>query len=80
MANVFIYAGLIVMLAGAVFGLFVAVKGYLQSDWRSIGKISYYARFTHGSTSPEMKRLTRMWGIIMVAGLILTGIGLAIGL
>lgn len=80
MANAFIYAGLIVMLTGAVFGLFVAVKGYRQSDWHSIGKISYYARFTHGGTSPEMKRLTRIWGIIMVAGLILTGIGLAIGL
>lgn len=80
MANAFIYAGLIVMLTGAVFGLFVAVKGYRQSDWRSIGKISYYARFTRGNSSPEMKRLTHMWGIIMVAGLILTGTGLAIGL
>ena len=81
MANVFIYAGLIVMLAGAVFGLFVAVKGYRQTDWRKAGRISYYARFTHGNShSPEMKKLTRIWGIIMLAGLILTAIGIAIGL
>lgn len=68
------------MLVGAIFGLIIAVKGYMQTEWRQVRRISYWNNFQFGQMSPQMRKLTRIWAIIMVLGFILTGIGLSIGL
>lgn len=68
------------MLIGALFGFYVAVKGFRATDWPGIKKISIMSGFQRGKNSPEMKRLTRIWMGVMIAGFILTGIGLTIGI
>lgn len=80
MANSFIYSGLAVMLLGAVFGIFVAVKGFRETEWTEAKRISIRGSFTRGYVSPRMKKLIRIWVLVMIAGFLITGIGLAIGL
>lgn len=80
MANIFIYIGFGIMLIGAAYGIFVAIKG-IESRKRNGDKVhSFITGFQFGPVSPEMKRLMIIWGIIMLMGFIFTGIGLAIGL
>lgn len=79
MTNVLIYGGLGIMLLGAVFGFFVAVKGYRATDWSKVKRMQVNL-FHQGSTTPRMKRLILAWGIIMIIGLIITGIGIATGI
>ena len=80
MANMFIYSGFTILLIGAAFGLIIAVKGYKETDWGKIKRISYFGDFQRGEKSLKIKRLTRIWCGIMIAGFIVLGIGLSIGL
>lgn len=61
------------LLLGAIFGVFVAVKGYKATDWgktrRIIGDSFYY-----GNVDPKMKKLVRIWVIMMFSGFILEGV------
>lgn len=80
MANIFIYTGLVIMLVGAVFGFFVAIKGYRETDWQDVKKISIWAGFQRGPLNPAMRRLTKIWAALMLIGIILLAIGISIGL
>lgn len=79
MADIFIYSGLGIMLLGALYGIYVAIRGIRSRKDDGSGMLSAF-NFQFGSVNPEMKRLIINWGIIMVAGFIVTCIGLAIGL
>lgn len=80
MGNILMYTGLGIMLLGAIFGFFVAVKGYKETDRSGVKKISLWAGFQRGPMNPAMKRLTKIWGVIMFAGLVIVFTGIAIGL
>lgn len=80
MADIFIYTGLGIMLLGAIFGLGVAVKGYKETDWSGVRKISIWGGFQRGGISPVMRKLTYIWVGIMIMGFIFVGIGLSVGL
>ncbi|MDO4319022.1 MAG: hypothetical protein Q4C34_00460 [Bacteroidales bacterium] len=80
MASIFIYAGLGIMLVGAAYGIYVAVKGLETRKGDSSKPHPFIAGFQFGPVSPEMRRLITVWGVIMIVGLIVTGIGVAIGL
>lgn len=77
MANVFIYGGLGVLLLGSIFGVYVAVKGYMATNWSKTKRI-IGPSFYHGNVDPKTERLVRIWVITMFIGFILTGIGMAI--
>ncbi len=79
MANIFIYIGFCIMLLGALYGIYVAIKGIRMRKTDGVEKLNMF-NFQFGSVNPEMKRLITIWGIIMVVGFIVTGIGLALGL
>ena len=68
------------MLLGSIFGFFVAVKGYKETDWDSIKRISIRGTFMRGPTTPAMKKLVRIWAGAMILGFILVAIGISIGL
>lgn len=80
MANTFIYCGLGIMLLGALFGFFVAVKGYRHTDWSKVKKISYWGKFQRGKLTPQMKRLIWIWAGVMILGFALTGVGISLGI
>lgn len=80
MVNFFIYSGLGIMLLGALYGLCIAVKGYLSRIKSGENRSNIFNGFMPGNVSSQMRKLIRTWGIIMIAGAILTGIGLALGL
>ncbi len=73
-ADWFIYPGLGILLLGAIFGFYVAYKGYRSTDWSNLKRISARATFFRGEPTPAMKKL-----IIMIAGFILLAIGISIG-
>lgn len=77
MANFFIYTGLVILLTGAVFGIYVGIQG-IRSRKNHSGKFSLLAAWQFGPVSPEMKRLIKIWRILMLIGGIITGIGIAI--
>ena len=79
MANLFIYGGLGILLAAAVFGFFVAVKGYRETKGNMPRRIVPFD-FSQVPESPQMKKLIRIWSVGMIAGFIITGIGIALGL
>lgn len=79
MANVFIYAGLCIMLLGALYGIYVAITGMRDRNEDRLKKQNMFG-VHFGSMTPKMKKLMTVWGIIMVLGFIITGIGIAIGL
>lgn len=79
MANIFIYIGIAIMLLGALYGVCIAVKG-IRSRKSNSSEIQNIFSFQFGSVSPGMEKLIAIWGIVMIAGFIITGIGLAIGL
>lgn len=60
MANIFIYGGLGVMLFGAVFGFYVALKGYKSTGWDNIKRITTRGQFMRGPMTPQMKKLVRI--------------------
>lgn len=78
MTDIFIYCGLLILLAGVVFGFFLAIKGFKETDWNAVRSISVWSNFQRGAMSPQMKRLTGLWITIMIIGLILIGIGLTL--
>lgn len=78
-ADWFIYPGLGILLLGAIFGFYVAYKGYRSTDWSNLKRISSRAVFFRGEPTPSMKKLIRTWMIIMIAGFILLAIGISIG-
>lgn len=80
MADVFIYSGLGILLLGAVYGLCIAVKGYRDGRKRGESNLSLFFGFNFGSATPQMRRLTVIWGIISIIGFIVLVIGLATGL
>ena len=80
MVNLFIYTGLTIMLIGALFGFFVAYKGYKETNWKEVNKISSRALFMRGPRTPQMKKLSNIWRIIMIIAFVVVGIGIAIGL
>lgn len=75
MADVFIYGGLGILLIGCVYGLFVAIKGFLESKGRNVA-MSF---FNPSTVSPQMRRLIRIWAWLMVLGFVSLGIGLELG-
>lgn len=77
-ADWFIYPGLWILLLGAIFGFYVAYKGYRSTDWSNLKRISSRAVFFHVEPTPAMKKLIRTWMIIMIAGFILLAIGISI--
>lgn len=79
MANVFIYAGLCIMLLGALYGIYVAITGMRDRNEDRLKKQNMFG-VHFGFMTPKMKKLMTVWGIIMVLGFIITGIGIAIGL
>lgn len=74
MADIFIYSGLAIMLLGAIFGFFVALRGYRSTDWKFVRRIQPNA-FSHGNTSAAQKRLQRCWAAAMAIGIAITGLG-----
>lgn len=80
MTNILIYGGLGILLLGSVFGFFVAYKGYKETDWGGVKRISARGAFTRGPKTPAMKRLVRLWLAIMILGFVLLGAGISIGL
>ncbi len=78
MASIFIYCGLGILLAGTFYGLFVACKG-LKESGGILRRPMPFKTFSQGPPTPKMRKLIRYWYIIMLTGLIITGIGLAIG-
>ena len=68
------------MFLGAVFGFFVAIKGYSETRERGINRFQVSAFFNHSDPSPTLRRLVRIWTLIMMAGIALTAIGIARGL
>ena len=76
MVDFFIYSGLIILLVGSLYGIFVAVKGFRS---RADGQRPLVEGFGFGPVSPRMRRLIWIWGIIMIAGFVLTAIGLTTG-
>lgn len=79
MANIFIYTGFGIMLLDALYGIYIAVKGIKSRNANSLEKHNIF-NFQFGSVSPEIKKLVTVWGVIMILGFAITGIGLAIGL
>lgn len=77
MANLLIYGGLGLLIIGACFGIFIAIKGGRETGWADVRGLSL---FNHDKISPQMKKLTSVWAVIMIIGLLIAGIGLAIGL
>lgn len=78
MASTFIYCGLGILLAGTLYGIFVAYKG-LKESGGTLHRPMPFKSFTQGTPTPKMKRLIKYWYIIMLIGFIITGIGIAIG-
>lgn len=79
MADIFIYTGLAIMLIASIYGIVVAVKGY-RSHLRDSPGRSATASFLLGTVTPKMKRPIIIWAIGIITGLLITGIGTAIGL
>ena len=79
MDHVFIYGGLGRSLAAAVFGFFVAVKGYKETKGNMPQRI-FTTDFSYATKSPQMKKLIRIWSVGMIIGFIIIGIGIAVGL
>lgn len=79
MTDFLIYTGLGVLLLGAVYGIYVALMGLKEQNNGSIRWSSLFY-FHFGAQSPKMRKLTRNWAVIMIAGAILTAIGIAVGL
>ena len=77
MANFFIYTGLAILIIGSVYGIYVGIQG-IRSRNNHDGKFSLLPAWQFGPVSPEMKKLIKIWGIIMVVGGIITGIGIGI--
>ena len=67
------------MLLGALYGIYIAITG-MKSRNENCFKNQNIFGVQLGSMTPKMKKLLTVWGIIMVIGLMLTGIGIAIGL
>lgn len=78
MANIFIYGGLGILLAAAVFGFFVALKGYKETKGNMPRRI-FTTDFSYGTKSPQMKKLIRIWSVGMIVGFIIIGIGITVG-
>ena len=72
MADFFIYTGLVIMVLGSLYGIYIGIEGF-----RSRPRQSVLAGFSFGSVSPRLRRLIALWGAIMAAGLVLTCIGMS---
>lgn len=80
MTDVFTYSGLAMVLIGTVLGLYIAIKGYKSTEWSRLKKIYVWADFQRGPISPQIRRLSRLWTVIMIVGLILIGTGMTVGI
>lgn len=80
MVDFLIYIGFGVMLVGALFGIVVAVKGMRENNWADVRNISLWSPFHRKQLSPLMRRLTGAVGLLMLAGMVLAGIGIIIEL
>lgn len=80
MVDFFIYTGLGIMLLGSLFGIYVGFKGMKSLQENGSGARNILSRFEFRPVSPELKRLINIWRLIMLIGMVVTGIGLAIGL
>lgn len=80
MTNVFIYGGLGILLIGAVFGLFVAIKGYKEQNRNGKNHAFLSGVFMRGPMTPEMRKLVSIWGGITIVGFIILVIGISTGL
>lgn len=77
MKDILIYAGLAVLLAGALLGLYIALKGFFGSNKPMTQR--FRLDYLHpGSQNVRLKPLLRLWSIIMLAGVAIIGIGAAI--
>lgn len=64
------------MLAGALFGIYVASAG-LRESHTTFAQSMRNSMFAHAKPSPRMRRLIIVWAVIMIVGLILAGAGIA---
>lgn len=80
MSDILINTGLGIMLLGAVYGLIIAIIGYRNRPKSTAPASPMYAAFQTGHKSPRMKTRIRIWAIMMIAGLLLTGVGISIPL
>lgn len=80
MASAFIYVGLGILLIGAIFGLYVAIRGFKKTGWKMVTELHVWDNMPNGTASPVMQKLTWTWGGIMAIGFFVVFIGLLIGL
>ena len=73
MSDILIYCGLGLMLIASIYGLFVAIKGYRRQH--SVGLLSFPVS---NPPDPTIKRLIKIWGILMFAGFVIIGIGMIV--
>ncbi|MEE1208215.1 MAG: hypothetical protein UHP27_08645 [Muribaculaceae bacterium] len=76
MSNAIIYTGLATMLTGAVYGLVVAIICYRRQRRQPLPAHWRFNTFSQRKPDPKMKRLVRIWYMLMALGLVLTGIGI----
>lgn len=76
MANLLIYGGLIIFLIGSAYGLFVAIKAFRQSGGNGLLCPDFSAPGSR--LTPQMRKLTKIWAVIMVVGLMTVTIGMII--
>lgn len=79
MDNILIYTGLTILILGSLFGIYTAVKACREQD-TSPWHILWVNPLERRPVSKAIKRRIITWGIIMAAGFIITGAGIAIGL
>lgn len=79
MVNLFIYTGFGILLIGAVYGLFIAIKGFKTTDWTGSSR-NHESSFNRGKNSPIMKKLTKIWYVTMLIGFMFIATGITIGL
>lgn len=76
MANIYIYGGLGLLCLGAVFGLSVAIKGYVQAESYEAEKPAS-DKFSQDSLSPLFKKIFKTWAFIMASAFVVLAIGMS---
>lgn len=79
MASLFIYIGFAVLLISAVFGLFIAFRGFRENGGFSKFRFAALVSNHNDSAGNSIHRLVRLWLISMVTGIALVGVGAIIG-
>ena len=66
------------MLLGTFYGIYVAIKGIRSRS--ASRQQNVLTAFQFGPVSPEIRKLIVIWGVIMFIGLLITAVGLSLGL